>query len=452
MADPKLLNRLGAKLGELLTDTSETGNAASAGQPTSPQAGRQVLQDEFESHLRSLIKDDAKPLAGRVNFIGLSKIRDKLGDRWPKLAERADDITRKAIERRLIEADVYTKYKELHYLIIFAQLTHEQAQLKCALIAEEITKKLLGDDITPELLEVKTMVSQLEGKFEFEDVPDIEALAAKLGEAPAPAAEAKEDSWWEDDETSDPLAKVQLVYRPMWDVKRNAVTTFVCAPALPGPAGRLLVGEAEIPRLDQPAVALRLDQLVQKRVIGDLRKLVEAGQQQLLCLPVHFETLAVNQRRMAYIERCQRGIPPLGIKLLVFELTGVPDGIPQNRLFELATSLKRFSRGVLLRTTLAQPWFRPPAETGISAMGIEHHAGSAVPEAKLIGDMERFATGAKKAGLATYVHGLRTISLTTAAIAAGFDFVDGDIVTSVVEQPRGAYAYQMQDLYTARLR
>jgi hypothetical protein len=451
MADTTMFNRLGTKLGELLTDTSP-GGVPAPDDGSTPPAGRQVLQEEFETHLRSMIKSDAKPLAGRVNFIGLSKIRDKLGERWAKVSERADEITRKAIERRLIDADVYTKYKELHYLIIFAQLSHEEAQLKCALIAEEITKRLLGDDITPDLLEVKTMVSQVEGKFEFEDVPDIEVLAAKIGDAPAPAAGNEEDAWWEDEETADPLANVQLVYRPMWDVKRNAVTTFVCAPALPGPAGRLLVGESEIPRLDVPEVALRLDQLVQKRVIGDLRKLVAAGQQQLLCLPVHFETLAVSQRRMAYIDRCQRGIPPQGIKLLVFELTGVPEGIPQNRLLEMATALKRFSRGVLLRTTLSQPWFRPPSETGIAAMGVEYHSSSGVPEAKLIGEMERFASAAKKVGLSTYMHGLRTISLTTAAIAAGFDFVDGDIVTSVVEQPRAAYAYQMQDLYTARLR
>lgn len=441
MSETTLINRLGAKLGNLLMEESATA-------PKGKE--RHFLQDEFESRLRSLLKDDTKPLAGKVNFIGLSKIREKLGDRWPKVEERADDITRKAIERRLVDADMYTKYKELHYVIVFAQLSHEQAQLKCALIAEEITKRLLGEDITPDLLEVKTMVSQVEGKFEFEDVPGVEVLAARIGDGPETQATAKDDDWWEDDDT-DPLANIQLVYRPMWDVKRNAVTTYVCAPARPGPAGRLLVGESEIPRLDDPEVALRLDQLVQKRVIGDLRKLVAAGQQQLLCVPVHFETLAVGQRRMTYIERCQRGIPPEGVKLLVFELTGVPEGIPQNRLLEIATSLKRFSRGVLLRTTPTHPWFRPPSETGIAALGVECHSSS-VPEAKLIADMERFATAAKKVGLATYVHGLRTISLTTAAIAAGFDFVDGDVVTSVVEQPRGAYAYQMTDLYASQLR
>lgn len=424
MAENTLLTRVGAKLSRLLEDEEISGSrTASEAKP----AVRLVLQEEFEEHLRGLVGKDAKPLAGKVNFIGLSKIKEKLGDRWPKLAERADEITRKAIERRLIRADVYTRYKELHYLIIFANLTEDQAKLKCALIAEEITKRLLGDEITPEDLEVKTMVSHVQGKFAFEDIPSIEALAAQFSDegtkavgGPTDQAQADE-SWWDDEETSDPLAQVQLVYRPMWDIKRNAVTTFVCAPAQTCPAGRLLVGEGEIPRLDEPSVAIRLDQLVQKRVIGDLRRLDAAGQSLLLCLPVHFETLAVSQRRMAYIERCQRGIPSRATKRIVFELTGVPAGIPHNRLFELATALKRFSRGVLLRTTLGHSLFRPASETGIAALGIEHNSTAGQSEAKIIADMERFCTAAKKVGLTTYVHGLRTISLSTGAIAAGFD-------------------------------
>lgn len=460
MTDGKLMHRLGAKLSDLLSEEQKAkaaaggvnghGGADDQDEPVS----REVHQDEFEAHIRTLLKQESKPLAGRVNFIGLSKIKDKLGSRWEKLSALADDITRKAIERRLTNVDVYTRYKELHYLIVFAQLSPEQAQLKCALIAEEITKRLLGEDIAPELLEVKTMLSALDGKFEFENVPDIETLASKIGDGPSEpeASGDPDDDWWNDEETADPLANVQLVYRPMWDVKRNAVTTYVCVPARPSGTGRLMVGESEIPRLEEPEVSQRLDLMIQKRVIGDLRKLVESGKQQLLCLPVHFETLASNQRRLAYLDRCRRGVPPQGVKLLVFELMGVPEGVPQNRLLELAAALKRFSRGVLLRTKVSETVFRPPNETGIAAIGFEHFAAYGVAESKQIAEMERFAAAAKKAALATYVHGLRTISLTTAAIAAGFDFVDGDVVTSVVDTPGGAYSFQMQDLFTARFR
>lgn len=460
-----LIRRVGNKLSGLLTEETA---ATKAGAPASAATGADapqslhLVREEFENHLRALVRQNSEaqqPLAGRVNFIGLSKIREKLGDRWAHLAERADDITRKAIERRLTNADVYTRYKELHYLIIFAQLSREQAQLKCALIAEEITKRLLGEDIAPELLEVKTMVSPIGGDIAFEDVPSIETLANQINGADDEQSAAKppagstttdeEDAWWQTGNTdgADPLAGVQLVYRPMWDVKRNAVTTYVCVPALPGPAGRLRVGESEIPRLHEPAIAHRLDVMVQRRVITDLRKLVAAGQRYLLCLPVHFETLASAQRRAEFAELCQRGIPPQGSKFLVFEITNVPAGVPASRLLDLSITLRKFSRGMLMRTTVDQTALRPAGESGVAGVGFENVAHGA-SESRQIQDMERFAAAAKKVGLVAYVHGLQSTSLATAAIGAGFDFVDGDVVKSVVDQPRAAFSFDMSDLFT----
>ncbi|MBV8535492.1 MAG: hypothetical protein JO128_07860 [Alphaproteobacteria bacterium] len=61
--------------------------------------------------------------------------------------------------------------------------------------------------------------------------------------------------------------------------------------------------------------------------------------------------------------------------------------------------------------------------------------------------MERFAAAAKRVGLVAYVHGLQSVSLATSAIGAGFDFVDGDVVKSVVDQPQAAYGFDMSDLF-----
>lgn len=461
MAPSNLLRRVGGKLTELLSSAERPAGADGAA------SSAHLAKDDFERRLRTLMTSapPSQPLAGRVNFIGLSKIRDELGGRWPQVAARADEIARKAIEHRLTDVDVYTQYHELQYLIIFAQMTQEQAQLKCALIAEEIAKRLLGEDAATGLLEVKTMVSQLDGSIKFEDVPSIAALAASLAEpggtsdggrddgaekSPAHAAAGgpeKDDAWWATNHGGqDPLAAVQLVYRPMWDVKRDAVTTYVCVPAIPGPAGRLQAGESAIPLLTDPAVMNRLDLMVQRRVITDLRKLVANNQRVLLCLPVHFDTLASSVRRTEYLELCQRGIPLQGLKLLVFELIGLPAGVPQSRLLDLSATLRRFGRGMLMRTTVDQTQFGPPAETGIAGAGFENTAAG-IPESRQIQDMERFAAGAKKAGLIAYVHGLQSISLTTAAVGAGFDLVDGDIVTSVVNQPRAAYRFEMSNLF-----
>lgn len=452
-----VLRKVGTRLVDLISDADRPDAPAASGAAAGAEGGLVLSREEFERHLKGMARPEAPaaPLAGRVNFIGLSKIREKLGDRWGRVAERADDITRRAIERRLTAVDVYTRYRELHYLIVFANLPREQAQLKCALIAEEITKRLLGEDLAPDLLEVKTMISPLGDAVEFEDVPQIESLAARLAEGdsaeaaePGPRTAAppdEDDIWWEaqPQATAELLSDVAFVYRPMWDVRHKAVTTYACTP-IPGPRGPQL-------HVADPSVLRRLDALVQRRVITDLRKLVKANRRMMLTLPVHFETLAAVASRNEYIELCRRGISPEGGRLLVFELVSIPDGLPQSRLLDLSAILRRFGRSVLMRTPVARTMFRPASETGIAAVGIEA-PGDSVPEARQMQDMERFAAAARRAGLTTYVHGLQTISLTTAAIAAGFDFIDGDILTSVVDRPQNVYSFEMAQLFRTRLR
>jgi hypothetical protein len=62
--------------------------------------------------------------------------------------------------------------------------------------------------------------------------------------------------------------------------------------------------------------------------------------------------------------------------------------------------------------------------------------------------MQRFAASAKKAGVAAYIRGVRSLSLATAAIGAGFDFVDGDIISGGTEKPSTAYQFDLDDLFT----
>ncbi len=61
--------------------------------------------------------------------------------------------------------------------------------------------------------------------------------------------------------------------------------------------------------------------------------------------------------------------------------------------------------------------------------------------------MERFVGRASKAGLRTSVYGLNTLSLTTAAISSGFDYIEGDAVHSEVDQPDHVYRFQSEDLF-----
>jgi hypothetical protein len=291
MLDNNVFSRVGDRVTSLLAEDA-VAEAAPAPAPRTPSSDV-MSREDFDRRIRETARSTGRTLAGGVNFIGLSKVREKLGARWEKLAARADEVARKAIERRLEPADVYTRQGELQYVVVFAHLTKEQAQVKCAVIAEEIMKRLLGEDIAPDLLEVKTAVTQADHHASDDTAPGIDALAAHLaagGAADAPKPPA--DDWWDATDKADPLDSIRLVYRPLWDVRRNVVATNVCTPTATGSDGQLLLDEEEIAGLADPTTVNRLDLLMQRQVIGDLRHMMATGRKLLLCLPVHFETLA----------------------------------------------------------------------------------------------------------------------------------------------------------------
>lgn len=450
----RLIRGLGRRLAALLSENGQPADRAKrpsskasveSRSPAGPADSRDFLE-----RVRTALSEQTELVAGRVNFVDFERIKARLGPRWEKLAVRADEIARREIERHLTPADIYTALPDMRYLISFASLSPEAAKLRCAMIGEEITKKLLGEDFGDDVPTIQTAVSRVDGELEFENVPSLQAMAEELyrkvaeigGEAQQPTK--PQDVAIEELLQEDPLKDVQLVYRPMWDVVRNVVSTYILVPATPRAGGRMVIGEGAIFNIEDPKVVCELDLLVMRRALLDLKDILTCKSPYLLGVPLHFESVATAARRTDFIKLC-KVIPADLRKLLLFELVDVPAGIPQSRILELTTMLKRYCRAVLMRLPLENPRFRSPPETGVSVVGVEL-SGTRLSERHVMKSFDRFCDGAQKAGLGTYVHGLRTLSLTTASIASGFHYVDGDMVVSVTDEPGGLYRFNMREV------
>src|SRR3546814_7483404 len=103
-------------------------------------------------HGREALGDRAELAVGRVNFVNLDRIKERLGDRWPRIEDRVDDIVRRAIQRRLEPHDLYTPLAGHRYLISFGRLSPADAALKTAMIGDEISRLLTGEDLGGETL------------------------------------------------------------------------------------------------------------------------------------------------------------------------------------------------------------------------------------------------------------------------------------------------------------
>ena len=182
-----------------------------------------------------------------------------------------------------------------------------------------------------------------------------------------------------------------------------------------------------------------------ERVIADLSAILAQGRKLLIGVPVHFDTLAANSMRLDYLKLAE-AIPPPARRLVIFELVEIPSGVPQGRMREVVAVLKRNARAVIADVGLQAAEVAAFRDVGVLSIGGEVTSRTG-PESTIIEQMQRFVVATEKANLSAFVHGLRSISLTSSAVAAGFRYIDGDMVRSVVDAPQEVIRYNPADLY-----
>lgn len=244
------------------------------------------------------------------------------------------------------------------------------------------------------------------------------------------------------------LASLAFAYRPTWNLRHNAVTTYECVPTLVT-GDKRLVG-SEITGLANRDVVFGLDLKTVERAGGDLSSLLAADQRSLMVIPVHFQTLSTISRRTDYLNRCRALIPADNAKYVAFEILDVPEGVITTRFQEVASALRKIGRALLVRLPSSRMTLPPVREIGIAGLGYECR-GVAGGEASEIQDMQRFAALVQRAGISSFLYNVRSLSLASAAIGAGVGFVNGDAIAPLCETPRAIYNFDLAGLYAQRL-
>lgn len=422
---------------------------------TSAAAARQQYAGSIEAKLKVFFADRRTLPAGRIQFINLSPIRERFGPQWSTIAERADAMASTIINRSLSRVDLFIKIDELAYLVLFGALNEEEAQVKCGFIASEISRHLLGESGL-DYAEIQTVVVNADAPragsaIRIDDI--VAQVVKRADEKVARTSEAGETVSTSAINPSTPARGVGFEglgfsYRPMWDVKRNALSTYICIPHIDrGPAlmpwsGYEIAGGTEDPRPIEEIDLACLD-----RVQADLEALEQRNRKLLIGCPVHYETLRSSRRRLHYLERCGRLKETLRA-FLILEVCGIPEDVPQLRVMELVAPLSPYSRARTVRVPIGRTKFESFQDVQVHALGVDlSETGRSESEIFML--YNRFVDAAGRAKLRTFVHGLRSLSLASAAVCAGFDYVDGDAVRSATDAPESVYRFRSVDLFRA---
>jgi EAL domain-containing protein (putative c-di-GMP-specific phosphodiesterase class I) len=411
--------------------------------PHSPQeAHDSVARIAFESRINDILQPKNKRPRDRIFVLNLNGLRNALNSKWEKSAKKVHTRLHKILEESMIAHDVFFQKDDVTYFIVFSDIDISMAQLKVQMIAQDMRMAIAGTN-EPSLITVQDVQVLWPKMVKFQDTPSRDDIVHAM--LSAEDTHRKFVFNQAQDNTSGQLFEdVKFVYRPMLAVRTRVISTYISIPIKPNGHGGYFSGYEMLgahPSIDN---IFELDSLTQEAVNNELKTLIHSNMRSLLALPVHFETLA-SHRRQQYLTRA-RELFENNTNRLVYELVGLPDHIPQSRMLEFTAALKPHCRAIMARFPPTHGAFESYRSVGLHAVGVDLYSPNKTEKA-IIKILEQFIDHAHQTQLKTYAHGIHSISLYTSAVCAGFDYLDGYALSSVVDKAKDITSFSYDMIY-----
>lgn len=402
--------------------------------------------NDFKARLSETVRHGLPNTAGKMQVVRLNRISDTLGGKWPTIQERVMQIAERVLQKRLTRVDCYSRADDRSFLVLFVELTEEQARFKAKSIADEIQAMVLGkDDGSEETDEskeglrdvgVRTGVASVE-RLRLHEHATIDDLSLVL-----------------DDEMGGPEEKigieqrsligdVRIEYRPTLNVRAGYVSIFECVPSRRND-GRVWKGNSFYPG-GNGEINLRMNLEVICRALVDVHQALAAGQKFVAVLPVHFQ--AISSRHRNNLIEALRTIDLKARQALTFDICGCPPGTPSVRVSEVVSALAPFGRAVTMRVGLNDPEIETFSNLGLTSMGID--VGEKEFDGAMMNRLTAFVRRVRTMGLQTYVFGVRSADMIGPLAELGVDYINGPAV-ALATQTLGAITPYTRKLPAAR--
>jgi hypothetical protein len=359
-----------------------------------------------------------------LRALDLQRIRDGMGEEWSRRSQQIHNALQKELKQALSGRGWFWPQSDNFYLLVFWSGHAAAIDETCRRIRAQLTQHLKGlrVDFGELFLPINGGHLDERGRF-FVDRNESDEAAPPV-EEPPPA----------------PL-ETTFAFEPVWNLRQGVVSAFRCVVVTQSERSRT-VGETMTAEAEKIAQDAHLDGELLTHVLGEWAKL-PPGAVCLLIVPVHYETLASAVHRRRYLELAS-GMPEALRKFLVFEITHLPDGVMAERLQDLTRYLKRFCRMTTALTSITSDQFKAIAKAEIQIVSCVAEGSS---ERRLFQLMDKYAEGANAQQLQAGIYGVKSPSLTTAAMGAGFVYVGGEAIRSLGDAPVGFFKFEMADVY-----
>ena len=227
------------------------------------------------------------------------------------------------------------------------------------------------------------------------------------------------------------LADTEFSYVPVWEVRRNVVFCYLCEPFWKLPDGQTIREDALGDQLADIRRLAAVDTEVLRDAAAVADDILEHDRMAQLLVPVHFRTLASRDGADRYSGAVRSASIELHERIFL-EIVGVPADFDRDHLARVVEGLRSVCRGVFARVDFGFRRFADLATCHVYSVGLSL-SGDNRREADIIADFTGFIDGAAAASIKSHVHGIRTTSVSVAAVCAGFDLVGSEGIGTALE-------------------
>lgn len=392
-------------------------------------------QQELEYLCGQLFKKKSLITTGKLQLIGLEKIRRSLGNRWDEQKAFVYKVAKDVITEKIGDGDILVRMKDDTYLIIFSEATLSQGNARSSEIADEIRKRLFTSTVEEmRTISVQKCVVETRTKdfstMSFSRALDFLTSRRDGAQQPAPQAAPPVLTNARLQEEARPLTEMPVLYTPLWDHKNNAITTYFCY--------------AETSSTISSGLTLDLSLL--QKAQQETARMVADGRKFFVMCPVKHETLYKQSSFAIYKKKCGE-MTDAQRKMLIFVVTDVREEWRKANGYWFAPQLKGECQHLFLESMSSSAFdLSGLGRMGFDGVGINIKNGGD-SEQQTMDRLLELRDKCNAAGIQkTFVRGLSTLSMTMFAVCNGFDYLGGKAVHEPVTFPDGIHRYRYQDI------
>ena len=411
-------------------------------------SARLERQIRLEALLQKMLSNREMTNSGKLQIISLSKVRRRAGKNWPGLQRLVFDCVEHAIAEHQKPNDFSMRFQEENFVLVFSEIEGVAATETTLLIAKKIHDMLFENASEPvrALAQGETIAILKPSEFAIKEgkisiKPQLSA--AELG---VPVIEVETENPSPLPLDVEPETGLGFQFQPIWEVKKDAITSFLC---LAGPQGLTvepITGYTKLFEGRTYSETVEADFAIFERVCRDLRRLEAENKQIMIVCPLHYDTLYRTESFARFTHLCSQ-LPERLRKYLILFVWDPPAVFPVKDTFWFIPTLRR----KLCRATYVNvppPYdLSHPAWQDSGIDGLAYILDPLRDEGVAMQEIDKFTLTAQKLCIRAAILNVNTLSMVSISVGFGVDYLSGEVMASTLSSPDGVYRYKYDSMY-----